>query len=374
MLRTRETAEIEPHPARWWHREGDRFRCVLCPRQCLLSPGQRAFCFVREATEDGIVLTTYGRSSGFVIDPIEKKPLNHFYPGTSVFSLGTAGCNLGCRYCQNWDISKAREFDRLADSASPAQIAHAAKRHGCASVAFTYNDPIIFAEYAIDTAVECRGLGLHTVAVTNGYITPQARPEFFAAMDAVNIDLKALSAEFYRTICYGELGPVLDTIEYVVEQTPCWLELTTLVIPGHNDSVEALDALTRSATRRLGPEVPLHFSAFRPDYKMMDTPQTPLETLATAREIGIRNGLRYVYTGNVVDLAGGSTWCPGCSALLIERRGYAIGRYHLDARGRCVACGYAICGHFGAHPGSWGNRFEPVRMNGPAAIQSAAHK
>ncbi len=353
----------QQHPARWWHREGNRFRCVLCPRKCLLSAGQRAFCFVRAATDDGIVLTTYGRSSGFVVDPMEKKPLNHFFPGASAFSLGTAGCNLGCRYCQNWDISSARNFDRLADSATPYEIAEKATALGCTGVAFTYNDPIVFAEYAIDTAVECRLRGLHPIAVTNAFITAEARPDFFAAMDAAAIDLKAFSPEFYRKICYGDLDPVLETIEYVVKETSCWVELTTLVIPGHNDGERELDELTCWVADTLGHDVPLHFSAFHPDYKMRSTPPTPLATLQRAREIGIKNGLHYVYTGNVVDWEGRNTWCPGCSGLVIERKGYAIAQYHLDEHGKCRACAHPIAGHFGRSPKHWGNRFEPVPMH-----------
>ncbi|WP_428267149.1 AmmeMemoRadiSam system radical SAM enzyme [Haliangium sp.] len=354
------------HPARWWHREGTRIRCELCPRRCLVSPGQRAFCFVRMGTEEGMVLTTYGRSSGFCIDPIEKKPLNHFLPGSAVLSLGTAGCNLGCRFCQNWDISTSRAQDRLADQATPERIADAAVEHGCASVAFTYNDPIIFAEYAIDTAAACRARGVRTVAVTNGYIGEVARAEFFAAMDAVNIDLKAFSEGFYRKLCLAELAPVLETIEYVVRETDTWVELTTLIIPGANDEPEELRALCTWVLEHLGPDVPLHFTAFHPDYKMLDRPCTPARTLTWARERALAMGLRYVYTGNVVDDVGGSTWCPGCRALLIQRRGYHIGAYGLDPDGRCATCGAAVPGHFGPRPGRWGNRRLPVRLAMPA--------
>jgi len=357
-------ARDERHLGRWWHAEDGRFRCELCPRRCLVSPGQRAFCFVRAADVDGIHLTTYGHSSGFCVDPIEKKPFAHFYPGTSVLSLGTAGCNLGCKYCQNWDMSKAREVDLLADLATPAEIADAAEDLACPSVAFTYNEPTIFAEYAIDIARECRRRGIHPVAVTNGYIQAQARAEFYAAMDAANIDLKGFTDDFYHDLCSGHLQPVLETIRYVVEQTNCWVELTTLLIPGYNDGDAEIDALTRWV-KGLGRDVPLHFSAFHPDYRMLDVPSTPAETLTRARRIAMDNGVRYVYTGNVIDPEGASTWCPGCGTLLIERRGYWIGEYHLDRDGRCTGCGERVPGHFDLAAGTRAPVRGPVRVGEP---------
>ncbi len=347
---------------RWWHREGDRFACDLCPRHCKLRPGQRAFCFVRAATPEGIALLTYGRASGFCVDPIEKKPLNHFYPGTAVLSFGTAGCNLGCKFCQNWDISKAREYDRLADRASPERIARAAADLGCRSVAFTYNDPVTWAEYAIDTAKACHERGVQTVAVTAGYISPGAREEFFAHMDAANIDLKAFSEDFYRKWCLGHLEPVLETIEYVVAETSCWVELTTLLIPGLNDSDEELHKLSDWVATRLGPDVPLHFTAFHPDYKMLDVPPTPPSTLRRAREIALEHGLHYVYTGNVHDREGQSTWCPGCGQLLVERNWYELGAYNIQD-GRCRFCGTPIAGRWDELPGTWGSRRLPVRLS-----------
>ena len=261
------------YPARWWTLLPDgRMECRLCPRFCKLQEGQRGFCFVRQRTGDGMVLTTYGRSSGFCVDPIEKKPLNHFLPGTSVLSFGTAGCNLGCRFCQNWDISKARESDRLCDAASPDAIAATATRLGCRSVAFTYNDPVIFAEYAIDVAQACRAQGIRTVAVTAGYITDEARPEFYRAMDAANVDLKAFTEDFYHRLCYAQLQPVLDTLVYLRRETDVWFEVTTLLIPGENDSREELDRASDWFAANLGPDVPWHFTAFHPDFKMLDKP------------------------------------------------------------------------------------------------------
>ena len=350
------------HPARWWTMRPDgRIECQLCPRYCKLQSDQRGFCFVRQRVGDAMVLATYGRSSGFCIDPIEKKPLNHFLPGTSVLSFGTAGCNLGCRFCQNWDISKARESDRLADAASPERIADAASRLGCHSVAFTYNDPVIFAEYAIDVARACRERGVKTVAVTAGYVTEEARPEFFREMDAANVDLKAFSEGFYQSLCFAHLQPVLDTLEYLHRETGVWLEVTTLLIPGRNDGSDEIDRASDWYAEHLGSDVPWHFTAFHPDFKMLTTPATPADTLQRAREIARSKGIRYVYTGNVRDRAGGSTWCPWCGTLLIEREGYELGTYNLDGN-HCKGCGRRIAGRFGHQPGSWGARRMPVRL------------
>jgi pyruvate formate lyase activating enzyme len=350
-------------PARYWHPVGDgRLQCDVCPRRCRLRDGQRGFCFVRAREGDAIVLQTYGRSSGFCVDPIEKKPLNHFLPGTSVLSFGTAGCNLGCRFCQNWDISKARAVDVLADAASPETIAETALRLGCRSVAFTYNDPVVFLEYAVDTAQACRARGLAPVAVTAGYVCPSPRAELFAHVDAANVDLKSFSEDFYRRICGGELAPVLETLEYVARETDVWLEVTTLLIPGLNDSDVELDALTGWVADRLGPDVPLHFTAFHPDWRLRDRPPTPPETLGRARRIAQANGIRYCYSGNVHDPAGQSTWCHGCGALLIERDWYELGTWRLTADGRCPACGTACAGVFEAQPGGFGSRRLPVRI------------
>jgi len=350
-------------PARYWHRLANgRIQCDLCPRDCRLRPGQRGLCFVRKATEQGMELTTYGRSSGFCIDPIEKKPLNHFYPGSSVLSFGTAGCNLACRFCQNWDISKSREFDRLCDSASPEDIAAAAERYGCTSVAFTYNDPVIFLEYAVDTARACHARGIRTVAVTAGYIHAEPAREFFAHMDAANIDLKAFSEDFYHRLCAGHLQPVLATLEYVHAQTDCWLELTTLLIPGHNDDDDEIGSMCAWIRTHLGPDVPLHFTAFHPDWRMTDVPPTPAATLSRARQIALQTGLHYVYTGNVHDLEGGTTRCPACQHALIERDWYAIRRLAITQHGRCPHCGHTIAGHFGPCRQPFGNRRIPIRI------------
>ena len=346
----------------WKPLEDGRVQCDLCPRECKLREGQRGLCYVRARLNDEIVLTTYGRSSGFCIDPIEKKPLNHFLPGTPTLSFGTAGCNLACRFCQNWDISKAKEYDVLADQAAPNKIAAVAGDLGCRSIAFTYNDPVIFHEYAIDTAQEARASGIGTVAVTAGYVNAEPRREFYANMDAANIDLKAFNDEFYHRACAGSLRPVLETLEYVAAATDVWLEITTLLIPGLNDSEDELDAMTRWVVGNLGPDVPHHFTAFHPDYKMLDRPPTPPATLTRAREIALANGEHYVYTGNVRDGAGQTTYCHGCDEILIERDGYRLGRWNLDAAGRCRACGVNCPGVFEPSPGDWGSRRQPVRL------------
>ena len=303
---------------------------------------------MRARSGDRMVLTTYGRSSGFCVDPIEKKPLNHFLPGSAVFSFGTAGCNLACKFCQNWDISKSRDMDRLMDSASPEGIAEAAKASGCRSVAFTYNDPVIFAEYAMDAADACRAAGLETVAVTAGYISPEPRREFYAKMDAANVDLKGFTDEFYVKLTGAKLAPVLDTLAYLKHETSVWLEITTLLIPTRNDSEDDNRAMAKWIRRELGPDVPLHFTAFHPDFKMMDLPPTPGSTLSRMRRIAIDEGLNFVYTGNVHDREGGTTFCPSCKSALIVRDWYRIESHRLTADGKCPDCHAAIPGRFEA--------------------------
>jgi pyruvate formate lyase activating enzyme len=353
-------------PGRHWQRLPDgRIQCDVCPRACRLHEGQRGLCFVRGRVADQIVLTTYGRSSGFCVDPVEKKPLNHFLPGSAVLSFGTAGCNLACKFCQNWDISKSREVDTLTSAASPETLANAAERLGCASVAFTYNDPVIFLEYAADAADACRERGIHAIAVTAGYITAAARPDFYAHMDAANVDLKGFTEEFYAKTCAAHLQPVLDTLVYLRHETDVWFEITTLLIPGKNDSDAEIDAETRWIAEQLGVDVPLHFTAFHPDYKMRDVPATPAATLTRARRIALGNGLRYVYTGNVHDRDGGSTYCPGCGRVVVERDWYDIGRYALTDDGHCARCGTRIAGRFAGPAGSWGRRRLPVRIAAP---------
>lgn len=336
--------------------------CEVCPRFCHLKPGQRGFCYVRAGSESGIVLTTYGRSSGFCADPIEKKPFNHFYPGTAVLSFGTAGCNLGCKFCQNWDISKSRDMDTLAAKAGPEDIALAALENICKTVAFTYNDPVIFAEYAMDTAKICRDYGVKTAVVSAGYMTETVRRDFFRHMDAANIDLKAFTERFYQKICFGKLHPVLDTLRYIRHETETWLEITILLIPGENDSQDEIKTMCCWILEHLGPDVPLHFTAFHPDFRMRDTPRTPAETLRTARAIAKKEGLHYVYVGNVHDSKASSTYCPQCQTCLIERDWYQLGTYTLTETGKCPTCALQIPGKFASQKGHWRAMRQPVRI------------
>jgi len=356
------------YPARYWHptrkkNGAEAIVCTCCPRECVLEDGQRGFCFSRLNQGGQLDLAAYGRVIGLCADPIEKKPLNHFLPGSGVLSFGTAGCNLGCKFCQNWSMTKARDYDRASRRTSPETIATLARESGCASVAFTYNDPTIFVEYAIDCAQACREAGIKTVAVTAGFINPEARADFYAHLDAVNVDLKAFSDQFYRGVCLGgRLDNVLETLRYLRTETEAWFEMTTLLIPGENDSDRELTEQTEWIVQNLGDRVPIHFTAFHPDWKMLDRPATPHATLLRARAIALRAGLKYVYVGNVHDRAAGSTYCPACSGLLIERDWYQMGRYQLEGN-RCVSCGATVDGVFSpAGLGDFGPRRVPVAI------------
>ncbi len=354
---------LKTYPARYWHWADDgRMQCDLCPRDCKLHEGQRGACFVRMREQDQMILTAYGRSSGFCIDPIEKKPLNQFYPGSSVLSFGTAGCNLTCKFCQNWDISKSKDMDRLMDQASPDAIAKAAQTHGCKSVAFTYNDPVIFAEYAMDVADACHARGVQTVAVTAGYMHAQPRRDFYAKMDAANVDLKAFTDDFYFKLTGSHLRPVLDTLVYLKHETSVWFEITTLLIPGYNDSNAEIVAMSQWIGKELGPDVPLHFSAFHPDHKMTNIAATPPITLVRARELAMQEGLKFVYTGNVHHREGDTTYCPHCHADLIERDWYQIKHYELTPQGNCPHCGTVIAGRYDALAGTFGRKRIPIAI------------
>lgn len=353
----------DPHPTQYWHRlDNGRIQCDLCPHHCQLSEGSRGLCYVRGRHDNAIVLHSYGRSSGFCIDPIEKKPLNHFLPGTPVLSFGTAGCNLSCKFCQNWDISKSRQTDTLAAEASPALLARACRETGCRSIAYTYNDPVIFMEYAMDVAQACAAENIASVAVSAGYIDPEPRVEFFSYMDAANIDLKGFTETFYRRFCGGSLQPVLDTLRYLVHETNTWVEITYLIIPGANDDPGDIQAMCGWIESQLGPDVPLHLTAFHPDFKMRETPPTALQTLQQARAIAMEAGIRYVYTGNVTDAKSGSSYCHHCGQLIIERCHYTLGQWHLNPQGQCRYCGTSIPGRFEDLPGTWGARRQPVRF------------
>lgn len=350
------------YPARHWHFAGEKIQCDVCPRGCKLREGQRGLCFVRGRENNRMVLYTYGKSSGYCLDPVEKKPLFHFLPGTSILSFGTAGCNLLCQFCQNWDISKSREMDILADEASPELIAKVAKALGSRSVAFTYNDPVVFLEYAIDVAKECHKLGIKTVAVTAGYINKEPREEFYKHIDAANVDLKAFSSDFYKRICGGHLETVLETLIYIKHYTGTWLEITTLLIPGENDSPHEIKKECEWIINNLGPDVPVHFTAFYPNYKMQNKPRTAASTLLRARNIAKEIGLHYVYVGNIDNEEGESTYCPGCGNKVIGRNWYQITEYHLDDTGRCKFCHFQIPGYFEESAGSWGRKRVPVKL------------
>lgn len=348
----------------YWHKLNDgRIQCDVCPRACKLHEGQQGLCFVRSCQDQKIVLNTYGRSSGFCIDPIEKKPLNHYLPGTPVLSFGTAGCNLACKFCQNWDMSKSREIDTLADTAMPTELADKASSLGCRSIAYTYNDPVIFMEYAIDVAKACREQNIKNIAVTAGYICPEPRQAFFSHMDAANIDLKGFTEGFYYKLCGGHLKDVLDTLLYLKHETDVWLELTTLLIPDQNDSSTEIETMSKWVADNLGVDVPLHFTAFHPDWKMQTIPPTPAATLTRARDIAIDNGLRYVYTGNVHDAIGSSTYCHHCGQRLIERDWYQLGEWNLDQHQCCNQCGTLLPGLFENAPGKWGAKRRAVTLN-----------
>lgn len=336
--------------------------CDLCPRHCSLGPGDRGFCFVRQNCDGEMISTTYGRSTGFCVDPIEKKPLNHFLPGTAVLSFGTAGCNLGCKFCQNWESSKSRLVARASEAAEPETIAEAAVQLECHSVAFTYNDPVIWAEYAIDTARACHERGVKTVAVTAGYITAEARRSFYELMDAANVDLKAFSEDFYTRLSAGHLQPVLDTLEWLKRDTDVWFEITNLIIPGENDTDDEIRRMCDWLLQHVGDEVPVHFTAFHPDFKMLEHPATSLTTLRNASDIAASQGLKYVYLGNVHDPAQHSTYCPSCRTLLIGRDWHTVETYQLRGD-RCPRCGTRIAGRFLNAPGDWGQRRLPVHIS-----------
>jgi pyruvate formate lyase activating enzyme len=407
-------------PTKYWHKLDDsRVQCDVCPRECKMREGQRGLCSVRGVVNDELVLLSYGEASGFCIDPIEKKPLNHFLPGTPVLSLGQVGCNLTCRFCQNHSISKAksnmleyrmseaqnelkvfhktytlknedetanennvlstsqlcqnryisksRKSDRFMHTAMPEMIAGAAKQSGCRSVAYTYNDPVIFLEYAVDVSQACHEQGIKNVAVTAGYIEGKAREEFFTHMDAANVDLKCFTEEFYHQFCSAKLTPVLDTLKYLKHETNVWFEITNLLIPGENDSEVEIEKMTQWIIENLGSDVPIHFTAFHPDWKMQDKPRTPPETLFKAYNIARKNGIQYVYTGNIHDERTGSTYCNKCSGKLIGRDWYELTTWNISIeenyRGNCATCGEAVAGIFENTPGTWGRKRQSVRIS-----------
>jgi pyruvate formate lyase activating enzyme len=336
------------HEARWWRADPDRpggVACELCPRGCRLGEGQKGFCGARRNHDGRLRALTYGHPSSVGIDPIEKKPLFHFQPGTQVLSFGTVGCTLACRFCQNWTLSRGDADAQRSRFVSPQEIVELAEREGSPAIAYTYNEPTVFAEYMVACCELARERGIRNVAVTNGYIAPAARSEVFARLDAANVDLKGFSEEFYADQAQAHLAPVLDTLRWIVHETRIWLEITTLLIPGLNDADEMLAAECDWIRTELGPEVPFHLTAFHPAHQMKDRPRTPADTLTRARRIALERGLRYVYVGNVEESDAQSTRCPSCGALLIRRSWHATHVEGLDG-GRCRACSAAIAGVF----------------------------
>lgn len=334
------------HAARYWEAaSGGRVLCTLCPRGCRIGEGQDGFCFVRKNRDGRLVTSGWGRTTGFAVDPVEKKPLSHFYPGSTCLSFGTPGCNLGCRFCQNWNISKARSDDERTAPWDPERVVDLAVEAGSPAIAFTYNDPIIWAEYAIDVARAAHARGLKTIFVTNGYVGEAAREEIFEVMDATNVDLKAFTEVFYAKQTLAHLAPVLETLAWLAKQGKTWVEVTNLVIPGLNDDPSETRRLAEWVARHMGLCVPVHFTAFHPSCKMLDRPGTPPATLTRARETALDVGLRYVYTGNVHDPDGQATFCPGCGVAVIERDWHAVRKVRMRGDG-CAECGMKIAGRF----------------------------
>jgi len=322
----------------------NKIKCEICPRECLLNENQTGFCKTRKNHQGNIIPTIYGYNTGLAIDPIEKKPLYHFHPSSPILSFGTLGCNVGCKFCQNWTTTKDLE-NKVLYKASPEDIVNVAKQHNCNMVAFTYNEPVIFYEYVIDTAKLCKANGIKTVAVTSGYINKKAREKFFEYIDAVNIDLKGFSEEFYNKYCLAHLQPVLDTIQYVKQETNIHMELTTLLIEEANTSNEILSNECEWIINNLGKDVPLHFSAFHPSYKLMNKPNTTMETLVKAYNIATNFGINYVYLGNILSTQTSTTYCKNCKKPLIIRNGFKTTENHLQDS-HCPYCGTKCDGIF----------------------------
>ncbi len=330
--------------ALWWEPEtGNRIRCTLCPRYCKLGPDQSGFCYIRSNRNGTLMAEGYGRPTGFAVDPIEKKPLNHFLPGSSVLSFGTAGCNLGCKFCQNWSMSKARLDDLHALNASAEQVVALAQKQGAASIAFTYNEPIIFGEYVMDISKIAQEKNIRTVMVTNGYVTAEARKDIFRNIDAANVDLKAFTDRFYHRLTFAHLQPVLDTLIWLKQETRVWIELTTLLIPGENDSDEEIARMCDWILTHLGDSVPLHFTAFFPTFKLQEHEPTPPGTLNRARQIALNAGINFCYVGNVHNPKAQTTFCPTCHKPLIERNWHQINSNAIQ-NGTCRYCGTKIAG------------------------------
>lgn len=332
--------------ALWWKPvENDKIICTLCPRYCKIGDGQPGFCYIRQNQNGKLITLGYGRPTGFAIDPVEKKPLNHFYPGTDILSFGTAGCNLGCKFCQNWSISKAKLDDLNALAVSPEDVVRLAKKHSVPSIAFTYNDPTIFGEYVIDISKIARAEGIKSVMVTAGYIDKEARKDVYKYIDAANVDLKAFTERFYHKVTFSHLDDVLDTLLWLKNETNIWFEITTLLIPDENDSEEEIKNECNWILTHLGDSIPLHFTAFHPDFKMLDKSGTPVTTLIRARSIAQSMGIKFCYIGNVHNAEGQITYCPSCKTKLVERDWQSVLSNRI-VNGRCYRCSLNIPGCF----------------------------
>lgn len=338
--------ESSLYVAKWWERaDNEKLLCTLCPRYCTIGEGQHGFCFIRQNIDGKLYSLGYGKPSGFGIDPIEKKPLNHFLPGTSILSFGTLGCNLGCKFCQNWSISKVKAERGNEDFYTPEEIVALAMQYKTPSIAYTYNDPVIFGEYVIDIAAVARQERIKNVMVTAGYVDVKARKDIFRNIDAANVDLKAFTENFYYKNTLSHIAPVLDTLLWLKNETDVWIELTTLLIPGQNDSGSEIQEMCNWVLENLGDSVPIHFTAFHPSFRMMDIPRTPESTVLRARSIALSEGIKYCYVGNMLDKEGQTTRCPACKTALIQRDWHSITKMNMHG-GLCPSCGAAIAGVF----------------------------
>ncbi|GMR25695.1 MAG: AmmeMemoRadiSam system radical SAM enzyme [Ignavibacteria bacterium] len=340
------TDKIEMVEAKWWEpADNEKILCTLCPRYCKIGDGQPGFCYIRQNHNGKLYTLGYARPTGFAIDPIEKKPLNHFLPGTTVLSFGTAGCNLGCKFCQNWSMSKAKIDELNSLNVTPQEVVALAIKKGTPSIAYTYNDPTIFGEYVIDISMLAREAEIKSVMVTAGYIDKEARKDVYKYIDAANVDLKGFTEKFYWKTTSSHLEDVLETLVWLKNETDVWFEITTLLIPDENDSEQEIKSECDWILNNLGDTVPLHFTAFHPDFRMMDKENTPERTLTKAREIALSMGIKYCYVGNVHNFKGQTTFCPNCEETLIRRDWHTVISDSLIA-GRCNNCDYAIHGVF----------------------------
>ncbi len=322
---------------------GKKVQCLLCPFKCVLDEGERGVCRVRANIDGKLVSLVYGKPAAVHIDPIEKKPIFHMLPGSKAFSIATFGCNLGCKFCQNWQLSQSNPEDNKSYTMPPEEVVKLAKTYRCKSIAYTYSEPTVFYEYTYDTSVIAKSKGIKNVLVSAGFININPLRKLAKYTDAANIDLKGFTEEYYRDVCFGALKPILKTLEILAEEGVI-LEITNLIVPTLNDDMEIIKKMCKWIYRNLGSQFPLHFSRFYPMYKLKNLPPTPVETLIEARKIALEVGLDFVYVGNVYTEDGETTFCPNCNNKVVERYGYNITSYNIDSKGRCKYCGNKIYG------------------------------